>query len=111
MSWTTNAIRRHLTGGQCETFEQCLARHRHGQPPPSVTVADRVAQLEDDLARAVLLIHTLVEACIERGVFSREEIAAVAEQVDLFDGVADGKLDPSAVRQRAAQSPPPAGEC
>ena len=55
-------------------------------------------QLEDDLARAVLLIHTLAEACILKDVFSREEIARAASEIDLFDGTADGELDPAVIR-------------
>ena len=68
--------------------------------------AQRVEQLEDDLARSVLLIHTLAEACVQKGVFTREEIAEAAAEIDLFDGVADGKLDPAAVRPQPERKPP-----
>jgi len=100
MSWTTNAIRKTLTGKQCETFEDCLRRMRDGSGNIDLGIADRVAQLEDDLARAVLLIHTLAEACIRKGVLTRDEIAEAARKVDLLDGTADGRLDPSAVRPK-----------
>ena len=100
MSWLSNSLRKHLSGEQCETYEECLARMRHGSDQAPVSPAERVALLEDDLARAVLLVHTLVEACIRKGVFTREEIIQAARQIDLFDGVADGKLDPAAVRPK-----------
>ena len=106
MSWTTNAIKKTLTGEQCETFEECLQRMRGGPGDIEVGVADRVAQLEDDLARAVLLIHTLAEACIKKGLLTRDEIAEAAREVDLLDGTADGKLDPSAVRPKQQRKPP-----
>ena len=98
MSWTSKAIRRHLTGEQCETFDELAARMRRAEsdPPPSPVV--RIAQLEDDLARAVLLIHSLTEACVQKGIFTREEIARTAAEIDMFDGIADGKLDPKVVR-------------
>jgi hypothetical protein len=98
MSWTSKAVRRHLTGEQCETFDECIERLRTaaGDPPPSPAI--RIAQLEDDLARAVLLIHSLTEACVQKGIFTREEIAKTAAEIDMFDGIADGKLDPKVVR-------------
>jgi hypothetical protein len=108
MSWTTNALRKYLTGGRQETFDQCLSRLRHGDGGPQISAAERIEQLEDDLARAVLLVHTLVEACVKNGVFTRREIVAVAQEIDLFDGVADGRLDPAAVRGRVTRPEAPA---
>lgn len=103
MSWLTNSISRYVSGEQCETYDQCVSRLRQEQLGPNVTTADRIEQLEDDLARAVLLIHTLTEACILKGIFTRDEIARAANEIDLFDGAADGKLDPAVLRndQRA----------
>lgn len=100
MSWFTNALRSHLGGAECESFDECLRRLREGSGAVVPPTAERVAQLEEDLARAVLLIHTLVEACVRKGVFTREEIARAAAEIDLFDGVADGKLDPATIRHR-----------
>jgi len=98
MSWLTNSMSRYVSGEQSETYEQCVSRLRQIQVGTNVTTADRVEQLEDDLARAVLLIHSLTEACILKGVFTREEIARAATEIDLFDGAADGKLDPAVLR-------------
>jgi hypothetical protein len=98
MGWLTNAFRRYVSGEQHESYDRCLSRLRHVQIGDRVTTADRVEQLEDDLARAVLLVHTLTEACILKGVFTREEIARAASEIDLFDGAADGKLDPAVLR-------------
>ena len=103
MSWLSNTLSRYLTGEQHETYEECLARMRHATDLPAVSPAERVADLEDDLARAVLLIHTLVETCIRKGIFTREEIVEAAREIDLFDGVADGKLDPARVRPKQRQ--------
>lgn len=99
MSWTSRTLR-----GQ-ETFDQCVARLRKGDTVGPTAAADRVELLEDDLARALLVIHTLTEACIQRGVFTREELHQMAAEVDMFDGVADGKLDPAVIRPQP-QSPP-----
>ena len=107
MGWLTHSIKKYLAEGQYETYEQCVARLRESNNTPhGGTTADRAAQLEDDLARAVLMIHTLVEACVRKGVFTREEIAQVSAQIDLLDGTADGQLDPAVVRP--TPPPPPA---
>jgi hypothetical protein len=99
-------VKKYLAEGQYETYEQYLARVRQSNAPPRATTLDRATQLEDDLARAVLIIHTLVEACVRKGVFTREEIARVAAEVDLWDGIADGRLDPATVRPTPPPPPP-----
>ena len=95
MSRTTRALLRRA--GQSETFDECIERLR-SDAADEIPAVDRVALLEDDLARALLVIHTLTEACIQRGVFTREELNQMAAQVDVWDGVADGKLDPAVIR-------------
>jgi hypothetical protein len=107
VSWYTKSIRKYLTAEQCESYEDCLARVRRSNPQPYSTTADHAEQLEEDLARAVLLIHTLTEACIRKGVFTREEVAQVSREIDLFDGVADGRLDPTVVRPAPPTPPKP----
>ena len=105
MGWLTHSIKKYLTEGQYESYEQCVARLRQNNSPHADTTADRAAQLEEDLARAVLMIHTLVEACVRKGVFTREEMARVSAEIDLLDGTADGQLDPAVVRP-APPAPP-----
>lgn len=100
MSWSSHAIKKYLSKREVETFDQRLSRYRHARVDPEVQTTDRVAQLEDDLARALLLIEALAEACVRHGVVSREQIAKAAEKLDLLDGVADGKLDPSVIRPK-----------
>jgi len=100
-------MKKYLSEGQFESFEARLKRLRETAKPPYATTSDRAGQLEEDLARAVLLIHTLTEACIRKGVFTREEVAQISAEIDLFDGVADGRLDPAAVRPRPPEPPQP----
>jgi len=103
MSWLTNFISGNPSRKRRESHDERLARMRRVGGEPTTPTSDRVAQLEDDLARALLLIHTLTEACLRKGVFTRAEIAQTAAEVDLLDGVADGKLDPAVVRPRGTQ--------
>jgi hypothetical protein len=107
MSWTSNLLRKYLGDEEHETFEQCLARLRHSGSVAATPLAEQVALLEEELARALLLIHTLAEACVEKGLFTREEIAETAAEIDLWDGVADGKLDPKAVLPKPPPAPAP----
>ena len=54
--------------------------------------SENIEALEENLSRALLLIHSLTEALVRKGLMTREEIAAVASQLDMLDGQADGKL-------------------
>ncbi len=58
---------------------------------------ETVEMLQENLSRALLLVHSLTEALVRKGVVTREEIAAVAAQLDMHDGKADGKLAPGTV--------------
>ncbi len=42
------------------------------------------------------MISALTEICLRKGVISEDELAKVMRDIDLSDGVADGKLDASA---------------
>ena len=104
--WTMYTISRYFADRHRELIDQRVRRYRKEARDRRVQVGDRLDQLEDDLGRAVLLIQSLAEACLQKGVFTREELARLAEQIDLADGVADGKLDPAVLRppeQEASQ--------
>ena len=58
---------------------------------------DSIEILEENLSRALLLVHSLTGALVRKGLVTREEIAAVAAQLDMLDGQADGKLAPGSV--------------
>jgi hypothetical protein len=62
--------------------------------------------LEDDLGRALLLIHALSEACLSKGLFTQAELHSFIEAIDVSDGTADGKLDPASQRPDDAEEPP-----
>jgi hypothetical protein len=51
----------------------------------------RVEQLEDDAARMALLTLSLAELCVAKGVITEDELAARMREIDLRDGVEDGK--------------------
>ena len=55
---------------------------------------ESLESLAENLSRSLLLVHSLMEGLVRKGLITREEIAAVAAQLDMLDGQADGKLDP-----------------
>lgn len=59
---------------------------------------DRIQELEDDLGRVALLVRSLADACVKKGVLTHNEIAEMMHKADVFDGVPDGKLNPKALR-------------
>jgi hypothetical protein len=68
----------------------------------------RIEQLEGDLGRVALLARALADACIRKGLLTSDELAAMIAEVDVIDGVPDGRLDPKALRTPAkGKSPGP----
>ena len=63
----------------------------------SARATDTVETLQENLSRALLLVHSLTETLVRKGLVTREEIAAVADQLDMLDGQADGKLAPGTI--------------
>lgn len=64
----------------------------------SISPEVRVEQLEADLARARLLINSLLEACLRKKLVTPEELRAALHDIDKMDGSLDGKLSPAVVR-------------
>ena len=65
---------------------QSEAAHAHSRATESLE------SLEENLSRSLVLVHSLMEALVRKGLVTREEIAATAAQLDMLDGQADGKL-------------------
>lgn len=70
-------------------------------------MTESLETLQENLARALLLVHSLTEALVRKGLVTREEIAAVAAQLDMLDGQADGKLSPGTVAGTVKAPDPP----
>jgi|SRR5690606_10289105 len=90
---------------QIVELNEKLREARLEQVAEEAALGDEIAQLENDLGRALLLLHSLIETCVRKGVLTREEISAVARQIDLSDGVADGQLHPATMRPSHEKAP------
>ncbi len=66
------------------------------------TLEQRVAHLELELGQAGLAIEALLELLEEKGTLTREAFAARLQEIDLRDGVADGRVTPSAPEPAAS---------
>ena len=62
-----------------------------------VSQRQRADRLEAEVGRAALLLRSLAELCIAKGVITAEELRRQMLAVDLVDGVADQRLDPRLV--------------
>jgi hypothetical protein len=62
------------------------------------TVFSAIDQLEVDIGRVLLKVHSLVEILQEKGVVTRDELTAKARTLDELDGHADGVLHPMVFR-------------
>lgn len=96
--WGAYAISKYFANEHRELIDKRMRRWRERANDPRIALVDRVASLEDDLGRALLLLHTLAETCLRAGVMSREQLSQIAAELDRADGVEDGKLDPSTLR-------------
>jgi hypothetical protein len=105
VSWTRYLLHDYFTAEEFNRMDRRVRQMRSSQARSSADLRDRIADLEDDLGRLTLLTYALAEACVRKGVFTREEIASFADELDLVDGRADGKLDPSALHGPGEQRP------
>jgi hypothetical protein len=67
----------------------------------------RLETLEYNFGRMLLLLHTLSETALRNGVVPAEQLTAVYRELDLRDGIADDRLDPSAVPGMRFDATPP----
>ena len=111
MSWTRYLCHDFFTAQELNRMEDRVRRMRSSSARSDTNLRNRIDELEDDLGRLSLLTHALAEACVRKGIFNREEISSIADELDLLDGRADGRLDPEALHgpneQRSTSSRSP----
>lgn len=66
---------------------------------------ESVDVLTDNLARSLLLVHTLIETLVRKGLVTREELVTTMNELDALDGQSDGKLAPGTLP--GTVKPPP----
>jgi len=86
-------------------IKEMLGRHRRRVERKARRMASdqaayrsRLDDAESDLGRTLLLAMAVNRTLVAKGVLSTREITQVAQQLDLSDGVEDGKLAPAQFR-------------
>jgi hypothetical protein len=98
MSWSRYLNNDWWQTEQIEAMNRRIRSAQSSRAAGDARLEDDIEQLSNDLGRALLLLHSLVETCVRKGVLTRDEIREAAREIDLADGVADGKVDPAVVR-------------
>lgn len=74
------------------------AKASQKQTQQNQDVAESIEDLEADLGRMALLVRVLLDACIQKGVVTHDELSRMIGEIDMLDGVQDGRLDPKKAR-------------
>lgn len=94
MSWQRYLMHDFYTAKEFNRLEQKIARSTSEKRVGDRRVSAEVERLKDDLGRAYLMISALTELCLRKGVISEEELSAVLHDIDIRDGIEDGKMTP-----------------
>lgn len=103
MDWSKHFMHDYWQTSQIDKLNSAVETLVQRERNTHTKTAERVDALEEELARAVLVIHTLLEVCIRKQVFSTEEFRQIVDEMDFLDGIMDGKLDPRALRDQAEE--------
>ena len=62
--------------------------------PESSGQASGLYQMQKELEKQRLLIEVLIRALVDKGLYTRDQLNALANLVDMEDGVRDGRITP-----------------
>lgn len=85
---------------QARIHQQRLAERSRAK---SSNNEERIAELENEVGKAALVIESLIEILEESGIATRQKIAERTYAIDGRDGVIDGKLTPEPRAQFVAK--------
>ncbi len=97
MSFSNYFLHDFFTAREFNLIKERERRRRNQRLRQRRADQQRLEALEDHLARVAMLARGLADACLAKGVFTKEELARFLLEADLADGVEDGGLDPSVV--------------
>lgn len=98
MSLTRYLFHDYWTAEALNSLDERFRRAHRSASRGRAGMQERISELEDEVARLTLVAHSLVAACVKKGVLTHEEIAATAHALDAADGKIDGKVDPAVLR-------------
>lgn len=99
MSWTRYLLHDFWTAREFNRIDDDERRRgraeraaRRRQEAELTAMAQRVAELEQDLGEATLLLRALAELCVEKGLVAPADLSAKVAALDALDGTVDGRL-------------------
>lgn len=92
MSWTRYLLHDFFTASEFNRIESELKKDNRKKRAADRQLLAEVDRLKDDLGRAYLMISALTELCLRKDLISEDELSQVMRDIDLTDGVEDGKL-------------------
>ena len=88
-------------GGYAAQRAAASAAKAGAEAEAAASKAERAVQhVEDAQARHALVLKTLLTFCEKKGMFTEPEFLKLMEEIDLADGVRDGKYKPGAEPKR-----------
>lgn len=63
---------------------------------------DRLSRLEEDVGYMALVLGSILDRLNEKGIVTKDEVKAAILKLDELDGVRDGRLDVTLLRQLAS---------
>lgn len=98
MSWSRFFFHDFWTAREFDRVDRQLRMQSAADRRTRGELRERVKELEDDLGRMALLTRAMLDACLQKGVLTRDEITGMMMKADLADGKTDGRLDPKRMR-------------
>lgn len=99
MSWTRYLLHDFWTAREFNRIDEERRVRRRSRRKRTRRLANeraklegRIEELEQDLGEAVLLLRTMSDLCVQKGVLTADEMMARAEELDALDGVLDGRM-------------------
>lgn len=80
------------TAGEFDRLDQSISRQRFAASRLTHKLSIRIRDLESEVDRLTLLTHALMNVCLKKKLMTGDEIKAMVREVDLTDGVVDGKI-------------------
>ena len=79
-----------------ERHERLVERQRTGSMDATrgrASLGDELDYIQEILAHNLLVMHGLINALVDKGLVTREDVLNAANELDLADGKQDGKID------------------
>ena len=90
--WSFGSVGSHRSETELRAARRSRRLRRASRIRDRKQTEERFAQLEQEFAEATLLLRALSELCIEKGVFTGDEIVDKAVALDAADGKVDGRI-------------------